>query len=259
MLYTPIGGLGTGLSVPRCRGNGISAQAARKSQNSNHTIMKRTLIALMALAGVAAADTATTPEELTWTDLTITTPAGASLTTSNSAINWSDSVENLVNSWELSFTLDPSRLSNQYLFGTTSSGTGAASYTLQITNAGKIRLNSNKSTELLTVGTYTADDSAVAITLQFVKFVDTEGTFQSGRFTLTVGGETGTYDVTSDANTVFVKGDNSKLWTNSGNEQFSNISLKYADSVVVQTVPEPTAAAFSLLALAGLAARRRRK
>lgn len=97
--------------------------------------MKRTLIALMALAGVAAADTATTPEELTWADLTITTPTGASLTTGNSAIDWSDSVENLVNSWELSFTLDPSRLSNQYLFGTTYNSAGAASYTLQITNA----------------------------------------------------------------------------------------------------------------------------
>ena len=214
----------------------------------------------MALAGVAAADTATTPDELTWNTLTITTPANGALSSSNSVIDWSEATGNLTNSWELSLTLDPSRVSNQYLFGTVKGSSGADGYTLQITSSGAIRLNKNKSAEVLTVGSYSADDSAVAITLQFVKFVDSEGEFESGVFTLTVGDAVGTYTVDAKDNTIFTKGSNNNVWTNGGNEKLSGISLKYAGAVVrPAAVPEPTTATLSLLALAGLAARRRRK
>ena len=221
--------------------------------------MKKTLITLLALAGVAAADTATTPDELTWNSLTITTPANGVLSSSNSAIDWSEATGNLTNSWELSLTLDPSRLSNQYLFGTVKGSSGADGYTLQITDGGAIRLNKNKSNEVLTVGSYTADDSAVAITLQFVKFVDSEDEFESGLFTLTVGDAVGTYTVDTIDNTIFTKGSNNNVWTNGGAEKLSGISLKYAGAVALPAVPEPTTATLSLLALAGLAARRRRK
>ena len=221
--------------------------------------MKKTLITLLALCGVAAADTATTPDELTWTSLTITTPADGALAAGNSAIDWSEATGSLTESWELSFTLDPSRLSNQYLFGTVKGSSGADGYTLQITSDGAIRLNENKSVEVLKVGSYTAEDSAVAITLQYVKFVDTEGVFKSGTFTLTVGDATGTYTVDAINNTIFNKGSNNNVWTNGGAEKLSGISLKYAGAVVLPAVPEPTTATLSLLALAGLAARRRRR
>lgn len=221
--------------------------------------MKKTFITLLALAGVAAADTATTPDELTWTSLAITTPANGVLGAGNSVIDWSEDTGSLTNSWELSFTLDPSRVSNQYLFGTVKGSSGADGYTLQITSGGAIRLNQNKSVELLTVGSYTAEDSAVAITLQFVKSVDAEGEFKSGTFTLTVGNDSASYTVDAMDNTVFTKGSNNNVWTNGGAEKLSGISLKYADSVVSLPVPEPTTATLSLLALAGLAARRRRK
>ena len=221
--------------------------------------MKKTLITLLALCGVAAADTATTPDELTWNLLSITTPANGVLGSGNSAIDWSEETGNLTNSWELSFTLDPSRVSDQYLFGTVKDNSGAHGYTLQITSGGAIRLNQNKSVEVLTVGSYSAEDSAVAITLQFVKFVDAEGEFKSGTFTLTVGNDSASYTVDAMDNTVFTKGSNNNVWTNGGAEKLSGISLKYADSVVSLPVPEPTTATLSLLALAGLAARRRRK
>ena len=220
--------------------------------------MKKTIIALMALAGVAAADTATTPEELTWTSLTVTTPANGALGSGNSAIDWSEATGNLMNSWELRFTLDPSRLSNQYLFGTVKGSSGADGYTLSITSDGAISLNQNKSVEVLTVGSYTAGDSAVEIGLQFVKVVDADGEFESGIFTLTVGDAVGTYTVDTIDNTIFTKGSNNNVWTNGGAEKLSGISLKYADAVVLP-VPEPTTATLSLLALAGLAARRRRR
>ena len=221
--------------------------------------MKKTIIAIMALASVAAADSVMSLEELTWNPLTVTTPANGTLASGNSAIDWSEATGNLTNSWELSFILDPSRLSNQYLFGTVKGNSGADGYTLSITNAGAIALNQNKSSNVLTVGSYTAADSAVAITLQYVKYVDAEGNFDSGLFTLTVGNDSATYVVTDAANTVFTKGSNNNVWTNGGAEKLSGISVKYADSVVAPSIPEPTTATLSLLALAGLAARRRRK
>ena len=221
--------------------------------------MKKTIIAIMALASVAAADSVMSLEELTWNPLTVTTPANGTLASGNSAIDWSEATGNLTNSWELSFILDPSRLSNQYLFGTVKGNSGADGYTLSITNAGAIALNQNKSSNVLTVGSYTAADSAVAITLQYVKYVDAEGNFDSGLFTLTVGNDSATYVVTDAANTVFTKGSNNNVWTNGGAEKLSGISVKYADAVVAPSIPEPTTATLSLLALAGLAARRRRK
>ena len=221
--------------------------------------MKKTIIAIMALASVAAADSVMSLEELTWNPLTVTTPANGTLASGNSAIDWSEATGNLTNSWELSFILDPSRLSNEYLFGTVKGNSGADGYTLSITNAGAIALNQNKSSNVLTVGSYTAADSAVAITLQYVKYVDAEGNFDSGLFTLTVGNDSATYVVTEETNTVFTKGSNNNVWTNGGAEKLSGISVKYADSVVAPSIPEPTTATLSLLALAGLAARRRRK
>lgn len=213
----------------------------------------------MALASVAAADSVMSLEELTWNPLTVTTPANGTLASGNSAIDWSEATGNLTNSWELSFILDPSRLSNEYLFGTVKGNSGADGYTLSITNAGAIALNQNKSSNVLTVGSYTAADSAVAITLQYVKYVDAEGNFDSGLFTLTVGNDSATYVVTEETNTVFTKGSNNNVWTNGGAEKLSGISVKYADAVVAPSIPEPTTATLSLLALAGLAARRRRK
>ena len=226
--------------------------------------MKKTLIALVAMAGISmgAEGLVTDASELTWTALTLTTPANNQLTSGNSAIDWSEETGNLTESWALSFTLDPSRVSSQYLFGTVKGSSGADGYTLSITSAGAIALNQNKSNNVLTVGSYTADDSAVAITLQFVKYVDEAGADLSGEFTLTVGDASATYVVENFDNTVFNKGVNNNVWTNGGAEKLYDISLATAGCVTIASspvVPEPATATLSLLALCGLAARRRRK
>ena len=226
--------------------------------------MRKTLIALVAMAGISmgAEGLVTDASELTWTALTLTTPANNQLTSGNSAIDWSEETGNLTESWALSFTLDPSRVSSQYLFGTVKGSSGADGYTLSITSAGAIALNQNKSNNVLTVGSYTADDSAVAITLQFVKYVDEAGADLSGEFTLTVGDASATYVVENFDNTVFNKGVNNNVWTNGGAEKLYDISLATAGCVTIASspvVPEPATATLSLLALCGLAARRRRK
>lgn len=231
--------------------------------NNQTHIMKKTLIALVALTGVATAEVTdgwlTKPDALTWETLSITTPANGALSSSNSVINWTEETGNLEKSWELSFTLDPSRLSDQYLFGTVKDNSGAAGYTLSISSAGSIKLNQNKSTCVIEAkNAYTADDSAVAITLQFLNYVDEAGEDAGGLFTLTVGGSSYTYEIAEDdaTNTVFTKGSNNNIFTNGGAETFSGISLKRGGNMIV---PEPTTATLSLLALAGLAVRRRRK
>ncbi|MBR5195932.1 MAG: PEP-CTERM sorting domain-containing protein [Akkermansia sp.] len=226
--------------------------------------MKKTLIALVAMAGISmgAEGLVTDASELTWTALTLTTPANNQLTSGNSAIDWSEETGNLTESWALSFTLDPSRAANAYLFGTVKGSSGADGYTLSTTSAGAIALNQNKSNNVLTVGSYTADDSAVAITLQFVKYVDEAGADLSGEFTLTVGDASATYVVENFDNTVFNKGVNNNVWTNGGAEKLYDISLATAGCVTIASspvVPEPATATLSLLALCGLAARRRRK
>lgn len=225
--------------------------------------MKKTLIALVALTGVATAEVTdgwfTKPDALTWETLSITTPENGALATSNSVIDWTEATGNLQKSWELSLTLDPSRLSDQYIFGTVKGNSGAEGYTLSISSEGSIMLNQAKSNCVIeAMNAYTADDSAVAITLQFLNYVDEAGKDAGGLFTLTVGGSSYTYEIAEAdaANTVFTKGSNNNIWTNGGAEQLSGISLKHGGNMIV---PEPTTATLSLLALAGLAVRRRRK
>lgn len=198
--------------------------------------LPKVIISALLAAQVAVGVTVSDTTELEWTDLTITTPANGSLTTKNSVIDWSEETGNLTNSWELSFTLDPSRLEYCYLFGTKADGSGAAGYTLTITAEGTIRLNQNKDNSVISTGTYTADDSAVAITLQFVRYVDGIGNDAGGEFTLSVGSESGSYTVEDSTNTILTKGSDNNLWTNGGNETFSNIGVKYASNVISDRV-----------------------
>lgn len=226
--------------------------------------MKKTLITLLSLAGVAMAATdgyLTNPDALTWDDaLTLTTPANGVLNSGNSGLYW-DGAAACTKSWELSFNLTNTEAGNQYLFGTVHGGSGADGYTLSITSGGAVKLNSNKSNALASTGDGAVTlNTPVSITLTFVNYVDevTAATV-GGQFTLTVGEQDAlTYTVAEAA--VFTPSNagsgGSRLWTNSGKQQFSNVTFKTGGNMII---PEPATATLSLLALCGLAARRRRK
>lgn len=198
--------------------------------------LPKVIIAALLAAQVAVGAAESDITKLEWTELSITTPAGGSLTSSNSAIDWSQETGDLTESWELSFTLDPSRQENQYLFGTLNASSGADGYTLTITENGTISLNKNKKTSVITAGTYTADDSAVAITLQFVHYVDGIGNDAGGMFTLSVGSDSVSYAVEDLTDTILTKGSNNNLWTNQGNETFSHIGVRHSGSVISDRV-----------------------
>lgn len=223
--------------------------------------MKKTLIVLVALAGGAMA-----AEEA----LTLTSPANGFLETGNAAIAWSEDYTKL-ESWELSFDLvlkDSTYPSEAHaFFGTHSIDSGCEGYVLRITENGAIQLGYRDHPHINPTYITTSDDIVTTdknfgITLKFVADVTADGTLKGGTFTLTCGEESHDYTLPQGTDgdyltyTALEKNANSKFWTNGTEEKFYNISVTKLDSIVV---PEPTTATLSLLALAGLAARRRRK
>ena len=228
--------------------------------------MKKTLITLLALAGVAAAAPLTLPDtdDFTW----IAGSNANGIGTGSSA----DIIQNLA----AAITAD--NIGNTDLtgwFGGTGQGYGQASYPNDIaitaTDSFKFVCRPALSGEYVALGV-SLEETASAITLTFSN--DKKAGYSLWSYDATTSTATeliattglsaaGTVDVTyntADVNpsTLFV------VWTanpsgetgNAGAGQtitISDIALSYT------AVPEPTTATLSLLALAGLAARRRRK
>ena len=239
--------------------------------------MKKTIITLMALAGVAMAEST-----WEWQTLTLTTPTGGNFTpgandnSGNTVINWSEDTRNLY-SWQMSFDLtvkqfasgnapaNDSTLNN--IFGTTTPS-GAGGYVLSLTNKGGLVLTLGQYGDALIasesgvvdMGDGTNFGEATAVTLSFTNYVSetSDAASVGGIFSLSVDGtEVGTYTVNeASANTIFGKNGNTKIWTNGKNQYFTNIVMAKGGNIVI---PEPATATLSLLALAGLTMRRRRK
>ena len=242
--------------------------------------MKKALITLtaLALAGVASADELVTWNSLTLDNTDIVTKhnnstignAGTvvineegfgSLKEKSAALGWIQDVT-LNESWKLSFTLNDKALTNRtLLFSNNAYVNDRIAYQAQ--GAHWLEVNSQGE---LTMGGETSDaglivaNTPTAITLVFIAKEDINGNDLGGSFYLYVGteGEKGravlSYDVEDRVS--FTENSTTRLWTNGGNEEYSGISIC---SGGVFTVPEPTTATLSLLALAGLAARRRRR
>ncbi|MBQ2815025.1 MAG: PEP-CTERM sorting domain-containing protein [Clostridia bacterium] len=273
--------------------------------------MKKTIIALLALAGVAGAS----EDTVTWTQLTldnsdiiqtydktdgtgtvtkedipidnakkitIGTDGYGSLSGGSAALGWSESIT-LNESWKLVFELTDKALGegDASLFSIktkinkeikdnttqeiTSGMTGPVedAEILKVCEDGSLKLEKKVDGtpvgETSVSGLITAN-TATAVTLVFLAEEDTNGNDIGGTFYVYVGenGDSGdaviSYNV--DERVEFGENYDARLWTNGGAETFSKIAL-YSGGVV--TVPEPATATLSLLALAGLAARRRRR
>ncbi len=226
--------------------------------------MKKTIIALLALAGVAAADSITLPgnTDYTWVAGSNANGIGTGAVTADIVKNLADAITAAGVDWT-------------GWFGGTGQGYGADSYgsDISITSGSSFSFTCRPalSGEYVALGV-ALPGAAESITLSF----DTNNklgysvwsydgttateligsTYQSGS-----GSVSQTYSTdTVEASQLFV------LWTanhSSGNAgggagiTVSNIQLSYS-AAPSASVPEPTTATLSLLALAGLAARRRR-
>lgn len=239
--------------------------------------MKKTIIALLALAGVTMAEDVA---------LTLSSPASGSLTSSNTLVNWQTSVDGVytditeLTSWALTFTLDierkssgvPTIAANDLAFIQNNGSNNNCSVkfamngdgTLEFygyTTGGNSGISTNSTDVFLSTQTITNDDGSTttiipdtAITLQFIANEDADGNITGGTLSALSGDKA--LSIELDSALTLTNSSSIRLWTNSGNEQFKDISLT---SLSNNVIPEPTTATLSLLALAGLAARRRRK
>ncbi len=209
--------------------------------------MKKTIIALLALAGVAAAETTTTVD-------TIDAAWGTAPALAGNC--WSGD-------YTLTFTLDS-------LYTLEGSGSVIGFYRGSATNDtygyNAIALGGSDTALTLTVGrgrVYDTVDSATGIDADtYITFQDKATfttTIQKGvTYTLSVAGATGamTPTLTWNGGSEALASYNGNM---NGNAAFTNALNKGTITITTPTVPEPTTATLSLLALAGLAARRRRK
>ena len=255
------------------------------------TNMKTTLITLLALTGVAmggeiltlSSDATNSGGEAN-SNYSVT-DGKANLTNGNIMITWTEDYTKL-SSWSLSFDLvdsgfkaNPPNTTNSgnysdsvaVLFGTELSS-GGAGYLLAVTNTGALTLFTHKldttfNTWTSGAGWVTAgSDKTNAITLSYVANVADEyygfynkgeaaGTIVGGTFTISAGENSVSFDIDQDLTHTSLTSGSSNLWTNSGAEKMYNITVQKLDNKII---PEPATATLSLLALCGLAARRRR-
>ena len=242
-----------------------------------------TITALIAAGAIAAnAETNLKPGDnfggLDWTQLTLTSPSGNALSSSNSGFNWSESQGDLTESWSLLFTLKTSSTSGKKdVFSTNAANGGAGGLVLGLDfsdlTSTKIGLYNGK----VSSGSSPLSGSVINFTtgqnvmLTFLKYDDATSTSKSkaGKFVLSTYNDKtlsqkAEFEVDKDqSNLTFLKnsssGTGTRLWTNGGAEQFSNIALAYGSTT--SAIPEPSS--FGLLAglgaLALVGARRRRR
>lgn len=199
-------------------------------------------------------------------ELTLSSPAGGSLSSGNAYIAW-DGNEDWLTSWEISFSLTDAEVGNAALFSTTRQNSGGATgYVLSTREDGSLALTStaDSSFSLTTSASLvTAGTKLEGITLSFVSDKnELTGAIESGTFTLSAGGESTSALVllrteesdpsilATNGRTLLFNGEklidgttwSSRFWTNGGAEVLSDISLTRLNDRSV--IPEYSSFAF---------------
>ena len=203
--------------------------------------------------------------------LSLTKPQDSVLSSGNSSLTWRNegttgtSLDNFAISFQLTETRNTS--SPQNIFSTSRATGGASGNALQLTS-------SSADGEYTCLFSYagqsfnmkaTTEGGSLLLTLIMRKNEDSSSasaTLYSGTQTL------GTVSFNFTSGTSSLKWDQSSIWTNAAKETFTDIKLatfntKATDTDILNAfglqVPEPATASLSLLGLAALMGRRRRK
>lgn len=203
--------------------------------------------------------------------LSLTKPQDSVLSSGNSSLTWRNegttgtSLDNFAISFQLTETRNTS--SPQNIFSTSRTNGGASGNALQLTS-------SSADGEYTCLFSYagqsfnmkaTTEGGSLLLTLIMRKNEDgssASATLYSGTQTL------GTVSFNFTSGTSSLKWDQSSIWTNTAKETFTDIKLATFNTEATNTdilnafnlqVPEPATASLSLLGLAALMVRRRRK
>lgn len=260
------------------------ANLRQSPRNQYMLIMKKTLITLLALAGVTLADTVKEYTAIFANSRTDTQ------TSQRSHIILGDGTEAItLSSWMIEFQIQKQAdngvffsLSRNYQVSETSKvergGLGVSTFS---TSGMAIAFNNSKvsGTELtdkLEVAAFGSLSADSPVTLRFAFDAESDVAYLynvgTGKY-ITATGLTGSYDFVSVSSTVTGMGDidgKAMFWTDSGASAYKLLGVtdmsaiagdnaSFVSYLQTKTIPEPATATLSLLALAGLTARRRRK
>ena len=241
--------------------------------------MKKTIIALLALAGMAVAgDVNTDNIKLTLKDVTFTKSDGTNtttLTSGNAAMTWDGTTAYTF--WYMEFTLPTVTRTGNYIATITTGNSTTPSNGLSVSVTGtSLTLGSGHENVIENTKTLSFSTTNV-LTFAFYDGVAYLGNKSTGKYIFVTPSSTTTTTMTSGT---------SRAWANNvtvnnvtaGSTQIGATKIASLDGLVIpegqkldmatlmttgvaktMPVPEPTTATLSLLALAGLAARRRRK
>ncbi len=158
------------------------------------------------------------------------TPTALNNTTAgNSGLDWTNETGPLT-SWRLTFTLTETRdpMDENVLLGTNGTLSSAGGDQLKILADGSFKLIAGSNSITSSAGEIASGGSATVV-LEYIADYNQFGTsLNQGTYSLTVNdGETKTLTVSNDNNTNFQKGtgSNTRLWTNSKKEWYSDITL----------------------------------
>lgn len=243
--------------------------------------MKKTIITLLALAGVAAAvDNAPIEYDAYILQLNNTGTKITSLTSTRGQI-WFNEDAATLSSWMIEFSLDKLNGGNDVLFATNfgTAGQGNERYGLSVyswfdQSGVTIGKDSNHFTGAANL-TFPSNPQ-LPVTLRLAYDAVGDKAYLYCVETDAITSVATTVDYTLNGSTIGGGSDVSGLgsfWTDGGKDNFTIYTVtdmsalagnadsfaEYVKTKTVPAVPEPTTATLSLLALAGLAARRRRK
>ncbi len=240
--------------------------------------MKKTLITLLALCGVAAAaDNAPIEYDAYILQKDNTSQKITSLTSSRGQI-WFNEDAATLSSWMIEFSLDKLNGGNSVLFATNygTTGGGDERYGLSVYswyNQTGVTIGKDNSHFSGAANLTFPSDPKLPVTLRLAYDAVGDMAYLYCVETDAITSVATTTDYTLNGSTIGGASDVSGLgtfWTDGGSDHFTISTVtdmsalagnadSFAKYVKTKTVPEPTTATLSLLALAGLAARRRRK